>query len=601
MSLQRSLSLAPRLHQRAPDPASPTLLAALPKDTMTADTSPAVRTPDRRPAAVRPRRKRGEGQWALGYREPLNANEQAKKDDNPLNVRARIENIYAHRGFASIDPSDLRGRFRWYGLYTQRRPGIDGGRTATLEPWELDDEYFMLRIRIDGGALTTEQLRVIGQISVDFGRDTADVTDRQNVQLHWIRIEDVPEIWRRLEAVGLNTTEACGDCPRVILGSPVAGIAAEEIIDPTPAIREIADRYIGDPQFANLPRKFKTALTGHPLHDVVPEVNDIAFVGVEHPEFGPGFDLWVGGGLSTNPMLAVRLGAWVPQEDVAEVWAGVVGVFRDYGYRRLRTRARIKFLVADWGAEKFRQVLETEYLKRALVDGPAPAVPDRPGDHVGVNEQKDGRRFVGLSPIAGRVSGSALVALADLAERHGSYRIRTTPMQKLLVLDLEPSQVAGLVAGAETLGLSARPDAWRRSVMACTGIEFCKLAIVETKAQAARVVEELEQRLGALDTPITVHLNGCPNSCARIQVADIGLKGQLVAGPNGDQVEGFQVHLGGGLGLDAGFGRKLRGHKVTADELPDYVERLAKAYVADRTTGERFAQWVARADEAVLV
>ena len=210
-----------------------------PTDRPTRPTTPRATTPrattGERPArpAPRARKPRGEGQWALGYREPLNPNEQSKKDDNPLNVRARIENIYAHGGFASIDPGDLRGRFRWYGLYTQRKPGIDGGKTATLEPHELDDEYFMLRVRIDGGALTSEQLRVIGQISVDFGRDTADITDRQNVQLHWIRVEDVPEIWRRLEAVGLSTTEACGDCPRVILGSPVAGIAADEIIDPT--------------------------------------------------------------------------------------------------------------------------------------------------------------------------------------------------------------------------------------------------------------------------------------------------------------------------------------------------------------------------------
>jgi sulfite reductase (ferredoxin) len=580
------------------------------EDPMTTETAPKTagpnltgsgRTSAPRPKASQPRRKKGEGQWALGYREPLNPNEQSKKDDHPLNVRARIENIYAKRGFASIDPNDLRGRFRWYGLYTQRRPGIDGGKTATLEPWELDDEYFMLRIRIDGGSLTTEQLRVIGQISVDFARDTADVTDRQNVQLHWIRIEDVPEIWRRLEAVGLGTTEACGDCPRVILGSPVAGIAADEIIDPTPAIRDIVDRYIGDPEYANLPRKFKTALTGHPVHDVAPEVNDVAFVGVEHPEHGPGFDLWVGGGLSTNPMLAVRLGTWVPREEVAEVWAGVVAVFRDYGYRRLRTRARIKFLVADWGAEKFREVLENEYLKRRLIDGPPPAVPAEPGDHVGIHRQKDGRYFVGLSPVAGRTSGSELLQLADLAEAHGSHRIRTTPLQKLLVLDLEESEVDSLITAVEACGLSARRDAWRRSVMACTGIEFCKLAIVETKAQAARVVDELERRLGALDSPISVHINGCPNSCARIQVADIGLKGQIVLGPDGNQVEGYQVHLGGGLGLDAGFGRKLRGHKVTADELPDYVERLARHYVAERRDGERFAQWVARADEQVLV
>ncbi len=558
--------------------------------------------PERTVRKPAPRRKKGEGQWALGYREPLNANEQGKKDDDALNVRARIENIYSVRGFDSIDPSDLRNRFRWMGLYTQRRPGIDGGKTATLEPSELDDSYFMLRVRIDGGALSTEQLRVIGQISVDFARGTADVTDRQNVQLHWIRIEDVPEIWRRLESVGLSTMEACGDCPRVILGSPVAGIAADEIIDGSSAVTEITDRYLGSPEFSNLPRKFKTAITGHPSQDVVPEINDVAFVGVEHPEHGPGFDLWVGGGLSTNPMLAQRLGAWVPLAEVADVWAGVVGVFRDYGYRRLRTRARIKFLMADWGPEKFRETLESEYLKRKLVDGPAPQTPTAPGDHIGVSAQKDGRFFVGFAAIAGRVSGDKLLRLAELAEAHGSSRIRTTPMQKLLVLDVAADEVDALVAEVEAeLGLSANPNAWRRSVMACTGIEFCKLAIVETKARAAWVVDELESRLGNLDHPITVHLNGCPNSCARIQVADIGLKGQLLPGPNGQPVEGYQVHLGGGLGLDAGFGRKLRGHKVIADELPDYVERLAKAYLAERTDGERFAQWVGRADESALV
>ncbi|MGH3464034.1 MAG: nitrite/sulfite reductase, partial [Kribbellaceae bacterium] len=215
---------------------------------MTGVTAPARR------ASTRP--KKGEGQWALGYREPLNKNEENKKNDDGLNVRARIENIYAHRGFDSIDPADLRGRFRWWGLYTQRKPGIDGGKTATLEPEELDDRYFMLRVRIEGGQLTTEQLRAIADVSTTFARDTADITDRQNIQLHWIRIEDVPAIWQRLESVGLYTTEACGDVPRVVISSPVAGIAADEIIDPTPAIDDIVEKYIGSQEFSNLPRKF---------------------------------------------------------------------------------------------------------------------------------------------------------------------------------------------------------------------------------------------------------------------------------------------------------------------------------------------------------
>jgi sulfite reductase (ferredoxin) len=562
--------------------------------------APAVSAPDRRQQRPSPRQKRGEGQWALGYREPLNANEQAKKDDDALNVRARIENIYAHRGFDAIDGTDLRGRFRWWGLYTQRKPGIDGGRTGALEPWELEDRYFMLRVRIDGGQLDLDQLRAIADVSTTYARDSADITDRQNIQLHWVRIEDMPAIWDRLESVGLSTQEACGDCPRVVLGSPVAGIAADEIVDPTWAVREIADRYVGSPEFSNLPRKYKTALTGHPDQDVAPEVNDVAFVGVEHPEHGPGFDVWVGGGLSTNPKLAQRLGAWVPLAEVPDVWWGVTSIFRDYGYRRLRSRARLKFLVADWGAERFREVLESEYLHRRLVDGPEPPTPRSTGDHVGVNRQKDGRFFVGATPTAGRISGTQLSKLADIVEEHGSARLRTTPYQKVLVLDVEEDRVESLVGALDGIGLSARPSAWRRTTMACTGIEYCKLAIVETKDRARELVDELEERIPELDSPISVHLNGCPNSCARIQVADIGLKGQLVMDDSGEQVEGFQVHLGGGVGLDQGFGRKLRAHKVTSAGLTDYVERVVRHYLDDREDGERFAQWAARADEELL-
>ncbi|MCX5067392.1 nitrite/sulfite reductase [Micromonospora lupini] len=557
--------------------------------------------PTARPARA-PRKPRGEGQWALGHREPLNPNERIKKDDDPLNVRARIENIYAHRGFASIDPQDLRGRFRWWGLYTQRKAGIDGGRTAVLEPHELEDEFFMLRVRIDGGQLSLAQLRVIADISREFARDTADITDRQNIQFHWIRVEDMPEIWRRLESVGLQTTEACGDCPRIVLGSPVAGVARDELLDPTPAIDEIVARYVGDKQFSNLPRKFKTSISW--LVDTPYESNDIALLGVDHPEHGPGFDVWVGGGLSTNPMLAKRLGVWVPLAEVPDVWAGVVGIFRDYGYRRLRNRARLKFLVADWGVERFREVLEKEYLGRTLLDGPAPELPAKPVDHVGVHEQADGRHYVGAAPVVGRVSGGQLAQLADVVEAHGSDRVRLTPYQKLLVLDVPSERTESLVDALRGIGLEARPSAWRRGTMACTGIEYCKLAIVETKARGEELVARLEQRLRDFDADISIHINGCPNACARTQVADIGLKGQLVVGPDGRQVEGFQVHLGGGLGMaqgqTAGFGRKLRGLKTTAEELPEYVERLARRYLAGRSAGETFANWVIRVDEEEL-
>ncbi|MBJ7398704.1 nitrite/sulfite reductase [Mycolicibacterium sp.] len=549
-----------------------------------------------------PGKTRSEGQWALGDTEPLNANEQTKKDDDPLNVRARIETTYARDGFDSIDKIDLRGRFRWWGLYTQRVQGYDGTFTGDENIDLLEAPYFMLRVRSDGGALTAAALRALGTISTEFARDTADISDRQNVQYHWIRVEDMPEIWNRLDAVGLDTTEACGDCPRVVLGSPLAGESLDEVLDATPAIDEIVRRYVGKPEYSNLPRKFKTAISG--LQDVVHEVNDVAFIGVNHPEHGPGLDLWVGGGLSTNPMLAQRLGAWVPLDEVPDVWEAVVSVFRDYGYRRLRAKARLKFLIKDWGVEKFREVLESEYLGRRLIDGPAPEPAVHPIDHVGVQRLRNGLNAVGVAPIAGRVSGTILTKVADLAEQAGSDRIRFTPYQKLVILDVPDDRLDELVAGLDALGLPATPSRWRRNLMACSGIEFCKLSFAETRTRAQVLVPELERRLAdlnaGLDVPITVNLNGCPNSCARIQIADIGFKGQVVEDGDGGSTEGFQVHLGGSLGLDSNFGRKLRQHKVTGAEVGDYIERVVRNFNDQHEPGERFAQWALRANEEDL-
>src|SRR6516164_2420129 len=549
--------------------------------------------------------RKGEGQWALGYREPLNKNEEIKRNDDGLNVRQRIIDVYSRYGFDSIDPADLRGRFRWYGLYTQRRPGIDGGRTAVLAPGELDDSYFMLRVRIDGGRLDHAQLRTIAEVSRRYARGTADVTDRQNIQLHWVRIQDVPAIWEALESVGLSTTEACGDTPRVIVGCPLAGIAAGEVIDGTPEIAGIAGRYLGDAAFSNLPRKFKSSVSGCAAQCALHEVNDVAFAGVRTGDGQAGYDLWAGGGLSTNPMIGKRLGAFVRPGQVPEVWAGVAGLFRDYGYRRLRHRARIKFLVADWGPEKFREVLEKEYLGYALPDGPAPAAPPHGiRDHVGVHAQRDGNYYVGFAPTVGRLSADALDLIAGLAARYGSGRVRTTTEQKMVILDVPPDRTDELVEELDQAGLPARPSAFRRHTMACTGIEFCKLAITETKARAADLIGELERRLPGFEVPVTINVNGCPNSCARIQTADIGLKGSLVTGPDGAQVEGFQVHLGGSLnggdGSGSGFGRKLRGLKTTAEELPNYVERVLRRFEAGREPGESFAAWTARAAEEDL-
>lgn len=547
---------------------------------------------------VKARAKKPEGQWRIDGTDPLNHDEEVKQREPVMEVKQRVIDTYAKGGFDSIDREDLYPRFKWLGLYTQRKQNLGGERTGE-DNSVLEDKYFMMRIRFDGGICSTEQARVVGEISRDYARSTVDLTDRQNIQLHWVRIEDVPTIWEKLEAVGLNTWDACGDVPRVVLGSPVAGIAKDEIIDATPAIRKIQE-IVTDEEFQNLPRKFKSAISGNARQDVVHEINDLAFIGVEHPELGPGFECYVGGGLSTNPMLAQSLGAFVTLEQVPEVWAAVVRIFRDYGYRRLRNRARLKFLVAKWGAAKFREVLETEYLGYALPDGlKAPNnLIDR--DHIGVHEQKDGNVYVGVKPTLGHMSGEQLIEVADVVERYGSTSLRFTPFKELLVLDIAPERVDSLQADLEALGLYAKPSEFRRGLLSCTGLEYCKLAHVTTKSRAIELADELEERFGDLDSPITISLNGCPNACARHHVSDIGLKGQTVTNADGERVEGFQVHLGGTVGEGANFGRKLRGHKVASTELTDYVTRVVQNYVDNREEGELFRDFLLRADEEQL-
>ena len=547
------------------------------------------------PTKPRTRAKKPEGQWLIDGSTPLNHDEEIKQESPVLDVKQRVIDVYSKGGFDSIDREDLYPRFKWLGLYTQRKQNL-GGEFTGEDNSVLEDKYFMMRIRFDGGICSTAQARAVGELSRDYARSTVDLTDRQNIQFHWVRIEDVPAIWDKLEANGLNTWDACGDVPRVILGSPVAGIAKDEIIDATPAIRKI-QKIVTDDEFQNLPRKFKTAISGNARQDVVHEINDLAFIGVEHPELGPGFECYVGGGLSTNPMLAQSLGAFVTLEQVPEVWANVVRIFRDYGYRRLRNRARLKFLVKEWGVEKFRQILEEDYLGYKLPDGPkAPNnLVDR--DHIGVHEQKDGNVYIGVKPTLGHMSGEQLIALADLAERYGVTDLRFTPFKEVLLLGVQPEDVEKLQADLEEMGLYSNPSEFRRGLLSCTGLEYCKLAHVTTKSRAIELADELEERFGDLDSPITISLNGCPNACARHQVSDIGLKGQMVANDAGEKVEGFQVHLGGTIGEGANFGRKVRGHKVLSTELTDYVTRVVQHYVDKREDGETFRQWVARADE----
>lgn len=537
-----------------------------------------------------------EGQWLIDGDAPLNHVEEVKQEDPGLSVKQRIIDIYSKQGFDSIPADDLAPRMKWVGMYTQRKQNLGGEHTGKDDA-ELQDRFFMMRIRFDGGQSSPEKARAVGEISRDWARSTVDLTDRQNIQLHWIEIENVPKIWEKLESVGLDTLQGCGDVPRVILGSPVAGIAADEIIDAQPAIDIIKNEYLPRDEFQNLPRKFKSAISGSARQDVTHEIQDIAFQAVNHPELGPGFQLYVGGGLSTNPMLAPSLGVFVTLEQVPEVWAAVVRIYRDYGYRRLRNRARLKFLVAKWGKEKFRQVLEEEYLGFALPDGPDPEPNPLGRDHIGVHQQKDGKFYLGVKPTLGHMTGEQLIQVADVAEKYGLTRLRHTPFKELIFLDVEEDQLEALTQDLEDLGLFANPSEFRRGLISCTGLEYCKLAHVTTKSRAIELTDELEEQFGDLDSPISISLNGCPNSCARTQISDIGLKGQIVTDDEGNRVEGFQVHLGGTIGEGANFGRKIRGHKVISSELTEYITRVVSNYKEKREEGEVFRDWLLRADE----
>jgi sulfite reductase (ferredoxin) len=526
------------------------------------------------------RQREGQGEWASGSREPLNDTERVKQEEDPLGVSQRILTVHARQGFASIPEDDLTTRYRWYGLYTQR-PEEDG--------------YFMQRIRVPGGILSAEQCEAVGQISQRFGRDVCDVTDRQNFQLHWIRVEDVPEIWARLEAVGLTTRQTCGDVPRNIVGCPLAGVASSEILDASPLVAAVDRRITGTNEFSNLPRKFKFSISGCREQCATHEIMDVGMVGVEHPDGRRGFDLWVGGGLATSPRFAQRLGAFVPPEQVVEVAVGITRLFRDHGYRRDRHRARLKYLMADWRPERFRAVLEADYLAAPLEDGPAsPPSSHAQRDHVGVIPQRDGLLAVGFAPMAGRVSGAQLVAVAALARRFGQGRLRTTTQQKMLLLDVAGHDVEAVVTELDAVGLPVHASPIRAATMACTGIEFCKLAVTETKQRAASMIQELEGRLPALPDQVRINLNGCPNSCARFQLADIGLQGALVPGGDGDRVEGFLVQLGGRLGRDPRFGKKLGRARVRAEDVSGFITRLVDAWLEGRDDGEPFGSWVQR-------
>ncbi|HKR94870.1 MAG TPA: nitrite/sulfite reductase, partial [Candidatus Angelobacter sp.] len=496
----------------------------------------------------------------------------------------------------------IKTYFRWWGVYTQGDGagalGGSGGEGKAMP-------YFMLRIRLSNGFINAHQLRAVADLAEKYAAGTADITVRQNIQLHWITIKDLPHVLETLFAVGLTSMAACGDVTRNITGCPLAGLDAHELCDASPLVQEAVELLVDNPEFYNLPRKYKISISGCRDWCSYPEINDLAFTPAVREVDGrqeAGFSVRVGGGLSTEPHLAVRLNAFVRREQVMPVIRAVSEIFREADVlRENRERARLKylFLQHNWTAESFLQEIERK-LGYKLAPGVPEQVPaDIFRDHVGVHPQKQpGLFYVGASVLRGRITPQQLRIAADLATRYGNSELRTTNTQNLIIVNVPRESTAAVALALETAGLHVSASPFWRGAIACTGSEFCKLAITETKAFTRWLVEELEDRLPEFDQQLKLNITGCPNSCGQHRIADIGLEGKKVKAQGRIQ-DAYYFCLGGAVGEHAGFARPI-GYRCPANEVPDAIERLLRNYLETRRAGENLRQFFARHSEPAL-
>jgi len=527
--------------------------------------------------------------------------ERLKREKNPWQALEEIRG-FARNGFPAIPPEWLGTYLRWWGVYTQGDgAGVVGGQNG--EGKALPN--FMVRIRIPNGILRARQLRAIADLSQRFGRGVADITVRQNIQLHWVTAESLPEVLETLEQHGLTSLGACGDVVRNITGCPVAGVDADEICDPSPLALEASRLLAGNPEFYNLPRKFKISLTGCRTWCSYPEINDIGLTAVTrtvHGQLETGFSLRVGGGLSTDPHLAIRLNAFVRWHQAVDVIRGVTELFRtSTSLREHRERARLKFLFLreGWTAESFQRELEQVLgfqLDRAEPEHPPQ---DIYRDHLGIHPQKqEGFCYVGAAVLRGRVSSEQLHAAAELSERYASGDLRTTAMQNLLIVNVPYQKADALAKELGAIGFPVQASPFVRGTIACSGTEFCKLAITETKGFSRWLTEELDDRLPGFDQDLKLHVTGCPNSCGQHWIADIGLEGKKLK-INGAFVDAYYFCVGGAVGSFPTIARPV-GYRCAAQQVPDAIERLLRIYRATREPGENLRRFFARHSDAEL-
>jgi sulfite reductase (ferredoxin) len=521
--------------------------------------------------------------------------ERLKREKNPWEGLDEIRR-FGREGFASIPPEWVGTYFRWWGVYTQGDgAGVIGGKNGEGKALP----YFMVRIRIPNGLLHAHQLRTIAEVTERCARGNADLTVRQNIQLHWVTIEALPEVLDALWSAGLTTKGSCGDDTRNITGCPLAGVDADEIFDASPIALEANRFFVGNAEFYNLPRKFKICITGCRSWCAYPEINDVGLTAVTRRLRGQeeiGFSLRVAGGLSTDPHLATRLNAFVRQGEVVPVLRGIAEIFRDSDVlRENRERARLKFLFLrhGWTPEIFQQELEKRigFKLEPAADEQAPN--DVYRDHVGIHAQKQtDRYYVGAAVLRGRISATQMRAAADLSDRFAGGEVRITNMQNLIVVNTPRENVDALARELTAAGLPVQGSAFWRGAIACSGSEFCKLAITETKAFSRWLVEELEERLPGFEQHLKLHVTGCPNSCGQHWIADIGIEGKKIK--VGDRMQdAYYFCVGGAVGLYQSIARPV-GYRCLASDVPDAIERLLRRYLDDRQPNENLRQFFAR-------
>lgn len=509
---------------------------------------------------------------------PITPQERLKLQKDGLDVVHDIYR-YAKHGFHTITEEDF-DRFKWYGVYRQK---------------PKDSGYFMLRTKIPGGQLTSAQAILLSELANRYGRGFCDITTRQTIQMHWLRIENIPEIFYQLDHVGITTSGACGDDTRNVCGCPVAGIDAEEILDGTEPLLEVSRQLTNNREFSNLPRKYKISIGGCHLHCTQPDINCVGIFGVRQAQ-SPGFGIMVGGGLSSAPHLALRLPVFFEPEQVWPVVHAVSCIYRDHGYRHARNKARFKFLVKDWGAEKMLAQIESLLGYQLKRQEEFPIVADQEADHLGVHKQKQpGLNWVGVSFAGGRIRNQELADIARLAAKYakpGHDAIRLTNKQNLLILNVPHENVADLCTDLGRYSFNYAPSNFRQGLVSCTGIEFCNLAVSETKNRAMHLVDQLEKTCGWYRGKLRIHFSGCPSSCGQHQIADIGFRGAKTK-VNGEMVDAYDMFIGGRLGKNRRFNELLKG-KILAANVHLAIDNILRFYEKHKIEGETFAEFCDR-------